>query len=45
LQLTPDDLIAIDRELDDGNLATGNFRTGFNGWPVMLVRAGTSASR
>jgi Flp pilus assembly protein TadG len=28
------DLLRIDREVDDGDLATGRFRTGFNGWPV-----------
>jgi hypothetical protein len=44
LQLTPGDLAALDRELDDGNLATGNFRAGFNGWPVMLVRTGQTTS-
>ena len=37
LSLTADDLRHIDAKLDDGNLATGRFRTGFNGWPVYLV--------
>ncbi len=37
LELTRADLLAIDRRVDDGNLATGRFRTGFNGWPVYLV--------
>jgi type II secretory pathway pseudopilin PulG len=37
LPLTPADLIYLDGKLDDGNLATGRFRTGFNGWPVFLV--------
>jgi type II secretory pathway pseudopilin PulG len=40
LPLTPADLNYIDGKLDDGNLATGRFRTGFNGWPVYLVPAG-----
>ena len=34
LTLTDEDLRYIDAKLDDGNLATGRFRTGFNGWPV-----------
>lgn len=37
LELTRADLLALDRRIDDGNLATGRFRTGFNGWPVYLV--------
>jgi type II secretory pathway pseudopilin PulG len=37
LALTPEDLRYIDAKLDDGNLATGRFRTGFNGWPLYLV--------
>ena len=37
LELTRADLLAIDRRIDDGDLATGRFRTGFNGWPVYLV--------
>jgi type II secretory pathway pseudopilin PulG len=37
LELTRADLLALDRKLDDGDLATGRFRTGFNGWPVWLV--------
>jgi type II secretory pathway pseudopilin PulG len=39
LTLDRDDLLYIDRQIDDGNLATGRFRTGFNGWPVFLVEA------
>ncbi len=38
LNLTRSDLVEIDRRLDDGNLETGRFRTGFNGWPVLTVR-------
>ena len=38
LTLTAEDLLAMDRQIDDGNLATGNFRTGFNGWPVLTVQ-------
>jgi type II secretory pathway pseudopilin PulG len=37
LDLSPADLLVIDRSIDDGDLATGRFRTGFNGWPVYLV--------
>lgn len=37
LTLSAVDLAAIDAKIDDGNLATGRFRTGFNGWPVLLV--------
>lgn len=37
LRLTPADLLAVDRAIDDGNLQAGRFRTGFNGWPVYLV--------
>lgn len=37
LELTRAELLALDREFDDGNLATGRLRTGFNGWPVYLV--------
>ncbi|MBI5771530.1 MAG: hypothetical protein HZA93_27400 [Verrucomicrobia bacterium] len=40
LALTADDLRYIDARLDDGNLATGRFRTGFNGWPVYLIEPG-----
>ncbi len=39
LTLNPSDLLYIDRQIDDGDLATGRFRTGFNGWPVYLVGA------
>ncbi|HUR58568.1 MAG TPA: hypothetical protein VM029_12715 [Opitutaceae bacterium] len=34
LSVSRAELLAIDAEIDDGNLATGRFRTGFNGWPV-----------
>lgn len=37
LSLTPSELQYIDATLDDGNLAGGRFRTGFNGWPVYFV--------
>lgn len=37
LELTRADLLTLDRKIDDGDLATGRFRTGFNGWPVWLV--------
>lgn len=37
LELTRADLLTLDRQIDDGDLATGRFRTGFNGWPVWLV--------
>lgn len=37
LELTRADLVALDRRLDDGSLAGGRLRTGFNGWPVYLV--------
>jgi len=40
LALTAKDLLYIDGKLDDGNLATGRFRTGFNGWPVYQVGPG-----
>lgn len=30
-------LTAIDRRLDDGNLATGRFRLGFEGTPIFIV--------
>lgn len=39
LSLSLADLQEIDRRIDDGNLATGKFRTGFNGWPLLTVRA------
>ena len=39
LTLTRADLQRIDRLIDDANLATGRFRTGFNGWPVYLLEA------
>jgi hypothetical protein len=31
--------LEIDRRIDDGNLATGDVRQGFNGWLVLSVRA------
>lgn len=34
LTATRADLLHVDTAIDDGNLATGRFRTGFNGWPV-----------
>ncbi|MDD3181058.1 MAG: hypothetical protein PHQ04_12055 [Opitutaceae bacterium] len=34
LTLSRRDLLYIDATIDDANLATGRFRTGFNGWPV-----------
>jgi len=37
LTLSAADLRQIDARLDDGDLASGRFRTGFNGWPVYLV--------
>lgn len=37
LELSRADLVEVDRRIDDGDLATGRFRTGFNGWPVYLV--------
>jgi type II secretory pathway pseudopilin PulG len=37
LALTAKDLLYIDSKLDDGNLATGRFRAGFNGWPVYQI--------
>ncbi len=33
------DLLYIDRELDDHDLATGRFRAGFNGWPRYVLAA------
>jgi type II secretory pathway pseudopilin PulG len=37
LNLSQDDLLELDRRIDDGDPATGRLRTGFNGWPVYLV--------
>jgi hypothetical protein len=37
LTISRDELQRIDRLLDDGDLATGRFRTGFNGWPVYFL--------
>lgn len=39
LSLTAEDLRYIDARLDDGNLATGRFRVGFNGWPVYQINS------
>ncbi len=39
LPLTEEDLRYIDEKLDDGNLATGRFRAGFNRWPTYTVNA------
>lgn len=38
LALSADQLRRIDALLDDGDLATGRFRTGFNGWPVFFLK-------
>lgn len=40
LALTEEDLRYIDEAIDDGNLATGRFRAGFNRWPTYLVNPG-----
>jgi hypothetical protein len=32
-----DELIAVDRAVDDGNLATGKFRLGFRNYPVFVL--------
>ena len=37
LELSRADLLYLDRQMDDGNLATGRFRTGFNGWPLYFL--------
>jgi hypothetical protein len=34
LRVTRAELSRIDRQIDDGDLATGRFRAGFNGWPI-----------
>jgi len=39
LSLTPLEMRRLDELIDDGNLATGDFRSGFNGWPTLTVRA------
>lgn len=39
LTLSVADLTEIDRQIDDGNLETGAFRTGFAGWPELTIRA------
>ena len=39
ITLSAADLQEIDQRIDDGNLAAGDFRIGFNGWPVLTVRA------
>ena len=38
LTLSRADLLYLDRLMDDGNLATGRVRTGFNGWPIYLLQ-------
>jgi hypothetical protein len=38
-QFSHADLAAIDQRIDDGDLATGRFRTGFMGWPMFVVPA------
>lgn len=37
INLSFGDLLEIDRKIDDGNLETGDFRIGFNGWPTLRV--------
>ncbi|MCF7688996.1 MAG: hypothetical protein K9M98_15370 [Cephaloticoccus sp.] len=37
LDITQSDLRYIDHKIDDGNLQTGKFHTGYNGWPVYEV--------
>ena len=37
LELSRADLLELDQAIDDGDLATGRLRAGFNGWPVYLV--------
>lgn len=37
LRLTRADMAYVDRQIDDGNLASGRFRAGFNGWPVYTL--------
>src|SRR5688500_17249912 len=39
ISLTDADLLEIDQRIDDGDLAAGDFRIGFNGWPVLTVRS------
>jgi hypothetical protein len=39
LGLTRADLRYIDQKIDDGNLSTGRFQSGFNGWPVLHVHS------
>ncbi|MSU50997.1 MAG: hypothetical protein EXS37_18215 [Opitutus sp.] len=40
LTLSQADLLYIDSKIDDGNLSTGRFHTGFNGWPVYEIPLG-----
>jgi type II secretory pathway pseudopilin PulG len=40
LALTRAGLREIDQKIDDGNLGTGRFQSGFNGWPVWQVSPG-----
>jgi hypothetical protein len=39
LKFTSAEMLALDRRMDDGDLAAGRFRAGFNGWPVYLVES------
>jgi type II secretory pathway pseudopilin PulG len=38
LEVNEDVLLEIDRLIDDGNLATGNFRTGVNNDPLFIIQ-------
>ncbi len=37
LEVNAETLLALDRLMDDGNLATGNFRTGVNNDPLYII--------
>jgi hypothetical protein len=37
LEVNADTLLALDRLIDDGNLATGSFRTGVNNDPLYII--------
>jgi hypothetical protein len=39
ISLSAEDLLEIDQRIDDGNLSAGDFRVGFNGWPILTFRA------